>query len=651
MTDAVFQPKGLTPTAEQRTIQLERHRHVIVEANAGAAKTTTLALRLAQALERGANLDHLQTLTYTDAAVASLRLALDRIGIPASVRNRLRIQTFDQFCAERLASIEGPGVTRYTAPEQLKPHVLLAIDRVLSNEDERHRDEFAIEGSGEGAVEGLLASFARLKGTMQLTLDAADRPLTPALADELGHDYLTLRAFWAYEHLRRGGHPDRHAFRAPDDATHDLAKLLMTEDALLEGEHPLALGLHLVLLDEMHDTNRAMFTVLQHLLAENPAAFIGFGDRDQVIHAMAGADASFMGSGFDREIGPAQRLPLTSSYRFGRTLAHHVGRLAVKDYLSQSLHDTPVNVVRYDSLKEAHRHIAQVLKNREGLGPKSLASEMAILLRQPHQSVELENHLLDQGVDYRTAGFDPYLMRPEVLFVRGLIAHARDEFAAIEDVDTRVRILKSLLLFCGSFVEADTADHAQQQQAEQLAIKEVAAQPALVPHFVQNQVLRNAPPHIRGLIYAALDVIRSNATDVLMERFVQALAPQQLAARVMVRTDDIAQVSANIQGLIQSAATFDNVESFFRAMNAREVRQKAMRSKHCVVLSSIEAAKGLEFEHVIMPGLNKGEFAVGGNTADNRNLLYVGMTRAKHRLTILYDGSKPSKYLIDAGLI
>ncbi|MBA4108247.1 MAG: hypothetical protein C0487_01440 [Leptothrix sp. (in: Bacteria)] len=651
MTSAVFQPKGITPTAEQRAIQLERHRHVVVEANAGAAKTTTLALRLAQALERGANLAHIQTLTYTDAAVASLRLALDRIGIPAAVRNKLRIQTFDQFCAERLASIEGPGVTRYTAPEQLKPHVLQAIDRVLSNEDERHRDEFAIEGSGEGAVEGLLASFARLKGTLQLMLEAADRPLTPALADELGHDYLTLRTFWAYEHLRRGGHPDRHAFRAPDDATHDLAKLLLTEDALLEGEHPLALGLHLVLLDEMHDTNRAMFTVLQHLMAQNPAAFIGFGDRDQVIHATAGADASFMGSAFDREIGVAQRLPLTSSYRFGRTLAQHVGRLAVKSYLSQSAHDTPVNVVRYDSLKEAHRHIVQALQNREGLAPKSLASEMAILLRQPHQSVGLENHLLDHGVDYRTAGFDPYLMRPEVLFVRGLIAHARDEFAAIEDLDTRGRILRSLLLFCGSFVDADGADPGQQQEAEQQAIKEVAAQPGLAPHFVQNQVLRNAPPHIRGLIYAALDVIRANATDVLMERFVQALAPQQLAARVMVRSDDIAQVGANIQGLIQSAATFDNVESFFRAMNAREVRQKAMRSKHCVVLSSIEAAKGLEFEHVIMPGLNKGEFAVGGNTADNRNLLYVGMTRAKHRLTVLYDGARPSKYLYDAGLI
>jgi DNA helicase-2/ATP-dependent DNA helicase PcrA len=651
MTDTVFQPKGLNPTAEQLAIQLARHRHVVVEANAGAAKTTTLALRLAQALARGAQLEHIQALTYTEAATTSLRLALERMGLPASVRKHLRIQTFDQFCAERLATVEAAGVTQYTTPEQLKPYVLQAIDHVLSNHDERHRDEFALEGTGEGSVEGLLASFARIKGTLQLVLEAADRTLTPALACELGHDYLTLRVFWAYEHIRRGGHPDRPAFRAPDDATYDLARLLLSEDVLIEGEHPAALGLHLVLLDEMHDTNRAMFTVLQQVLRQNPAAFIGFGDRDQVIHATAGADAGFMGELFDREIAPAQRLPLTSSYRFGPALAQHAGRLALKPYLSQSTHLTTVNVVRSEQAKEVHWHIAQSIRTREGLGAQSPASQTAILLRQPHQSVELENHLLDQGLDYRTAGFEPYLMRPEVLFVRGLMAHARGEFAAIEDEATRVRILQSLLLFSGSFVEAGTSDHEKQQQVERQAIQEVARQPGLAPHFIDNQVLRNAPSHIQNLIEAALDLISTNATDLLMERFTRVLAPQRLAARVMVRADDIDQVSANIRGLIQSAGTFDNVESFFRAMNAREVRHKAMRSQHCVLLSSIEAAKGLEFEHVILPGLNKAEFAVGGNTTDNRNLLYVAMTRARNRLTILYDGARPSKYLQDAGLI
>jgi len=653
MSADAFQPKGIAPNAEQRTIQLERHRHVIALANAGAAKTTTLALRLAQALHRGADLAHIQVLTYTDAAVTAFKQALDRIGIAASVRNRLRIQTFDDFCAERLLSIEGPGVAYYTAPEQLKPHVLQAIERVLDNPDERYRDEFAIEGSGEGSVEGLLASFAKLKGTLQLTLEAADRALTPALADELGQDYITLRAFWAYEHLRRGGHPDRHAFRAPNDATYDLARLLLSEDGLLEGEHPLALGLHLVLLDEMHDTNQAMFTVLQHLLRQNPAAFVGVGDRDQVIHAVAGADACFMGERFDREIGQAQRLPLGTSYRFGPALAQHVGRLASKPCHSQSSWDTTVRVIAHASTKEANRHIVQAIREREGLSAKAPNAEIAILLRQPHQSVELENHLLDHGIDYRTVGFDTYLMRPEVLFVRGLIAHAREAFPAVENPATRLRMLQAMLLFCGSFVETEheADDHEGRRKAQLKALQEVAEQPGLAPFFVQNQVLRNAPPRSRALAYAALDVLRTNATDLLLDQFVQALQPQQLAARVMVRATDIEQVGANIRGLVQSASTFDNVESFFRAMNEREVRHQHMNDKRCVVVSSIEASKGLEFEHVIMPGLNKGEFAVGGNTADNRNLLYVGMTRARHRLTVLHDAARPSHYLIDAGLL
>ena len=63
MSDATFAPKGIKPTAEQLAIQLGRHKRVIVQANAGAAKTTTLALRLAQALERGAAPERVLALT------------------------------------------------------------------------------------------------------------------------------------------------------------------------------------------------------------------------------------------------------------------------------------------------------------------------------------------------------------------------------------------------------------------------------------------------------------------------------------------------------------------------------------------------------------------------------------------------------------
>lgn len=54
MSAAPFAPRGIRPTAEQTAIQQTPERLVIVEANAGAAKTTTLALCMAQALQRGA---------------------------------------------------------------------------------------------------------------------------------------------------------------------------------------------------------------------------------------------------------------------------------------------------------------------------------------------------------------------------------------------------------------------------------------------------------------------------------------------------------------------------------------------------------------------------------------------------------------------
>ncbi|MDE2592811.1 MAG: ATP-dependent helicase [Burkholderiales bacterium] len=652
MSQDRFTPKGIVPTDEQLAIQLGRHKRVVVQANAGAAKTTTLALRMGQALARGADPDRILAVTYTDAAVLALKQALDRLGVAAAVRNRIKIRTFDDFCRARLQHMEGGSVHDYERPEQLKPFVLQAIERVMSNPDERHTDEFAIEGSGEAMVEGLLNSFARLKGTLQWQMEAGDQVLTPALASELGHDYLTLRVFWAYEVIRRGGHPDHPAFRAPHDATYDLATQLLDEDAFADLPAPLALGLHLVLVDEMHDTNRAMFTVLRHLLAQNPqTAFVGVGDRDQVIHAVAGAEAGFMADTFEREIGPAERLPLTASYRFGPQLAAAVSRLSHKAYESRSSIQTDVQLIAYDEPKEANRHIAKLIEQGAGLTPRSSRSDIAILLRQPHQSVALENHLLDQGVDYRTSGFEPYLVRPEVLFVRGLIACAQNSFAGIEQIDTRMRVLQAMLMFTGSFVDSEHSDPEERLKVQHEAIKSVAHTPELVGPFLDNQILRNASAAIRHRLEAALGIASVNATDVLLDRFVQALAPQSLAARVMVQASDIEQVSANIQGLIASAATYDNVASFFRAMNEREIRQQAMRGRDCVVLSSIEAAKGLEFDHAIMPGLNKGEFAIGGNTTDNHNLLYVGMTRARQRLTLLCDRRRPSQYLVEAGLI
>src|SRR6218665_3730986 len=336
VTDPIFVPQGISPTDEQQRIQFARARHVLIEANAGAAKTTTLALRIAQALARGADPAMILALTYTEPAVRALRQQLRFVGVAAEQVAAIRLHSFESFSTELLASIGGGGALPLPSQEQLKPYVLRAIERAQTLPQERHPDELLVSGSPAARVEGLLKSFTVLKGRMLVEQLPPEVPPSPALAEELGIDYLTLRVRSAYEWIRRGGHPDRPAFRGEGDASYDLAKAVMHE-AFGADDSPFDLGLALIVVDEMHDTNRAMFTLLKALLdANRRAAFVGVGDRDQVIHSQAGAEAGFMHEHFVQEIGMPTRLPLTASHRFGPGLARAAGLLAGKPYAAFS---------------------------------------------------------------------------------------------------------------------------------------------------------------------------------------------------------------------------------------------------------------------------------------------------------------------------
>lgn len=644
MTDDVFEPRGFIPSSEQRAIQLARLRHVVVEANAGAAKTTTLALRMAQALHRGAEPERLLGLTYTDTAVDAWRAALSRMGIAAATLRRLRLMSFDAFSATCLRALEGPGCQALGTPEQLRPHVLKAMDWAQTRAEERHPGEMALHGSG--AIEGLLRSFAVLKGRMSLA-DADGLDWTPESAAELGLDYATVRVFQSYEQIRRGEHPDRPEFRGPGDATCDLALLLKADEPEFDPRPVLAQGLHLVLVDEMHDTNRAMFTVLAGLLAANPrAAFVGVGDRDQVIHSAAGADAAYMGRSFDLEIGQATRFSLGASYRFGPSVANAAGRLAGKPYASAQLAPTDLRLISYVDAQGLYRDMVARIQRRDGLASDAALSDIAVLLRQPDASIPLENHLLRQGVDYRTVGFQPYLQRPEILLVRGLIAHARHEFDLIERADTRFAMLQALMMYAGA-----GGGDAAAEQAQLRVMQEVAAEPGAQDDFIANQILRNASPEVRACLQAALRLIAHGDVQQFRAQLQAQLRPRWLASRFLVRQEDVAQAQANIERLLDFAAESDSIEAFARVTHMLELRQQTMGRKQALILSSIEAAKGLEFEHVMLPALNRGEFAIGGDSLENRNLLYVAMTRARRCLSVFYQADRPSRYLRDAGLL
>ncbi|MBL8275491.1 MAG: ATP-dependent helicase [Pelomonas sp.] len=647
MSDPVFEPQHLTPSPEQRAIQLRRTRLMLVEANAGAAKTTTLALRIAQALLRGAPPATLLALTTTAPAVAALKERLASIGVARDVLAQLRIQTFEAFSLAVLAAAEGTLARIVSTPEQVREVVVRAIERAQTLPEERHPDELMADARPGDLVEGLLQTFEVLKGRMVVEHLDADDALTPATAAALGFDYFTLRTWLCFEAIRRSGHPDHPDFRYPGDGVYDLARLLLNGEMLAEDSW-LQLGLSLVCVDEMHDMNRAAFTVLKAVLAANPrAAFVGVGDRDQVIHAQSGAEAAFMGEHFRREIGSPEVLPLTASHRFGAELARHAGALARKPYAASADAATALHLERCTSPRLAAEFIARQAQAHHA--QRRLAT-LSVLLRHPAQSVLIEHELLRLGVPYGTAGFAPYLARPETLLVRGLHAHARGDDTGFDTPERRARLLDAWLLFSGARIDSIELRHLDSAQAQRVAVAEAAQDADATRRFVEAHALRSAAPAARRALEATLALLRGGDEDAFEASFLKVLDPLQLARRVFVREADATRVADNVTQLHRLLlAEGSGVDGAFRMLTQLDTARGKARAGERVVLSSIEAAKGLEFDHVIVPHLTAGEF--GSGTTENRNLLYVALTRARHRLTLTFDPDRPSRFLREAGFL
>lgn len=217
----------MSPTLEQTSFQVATRKFILLEGNAGAAKTTTLALRVAESLVRGVTPDRFLILTATEAAVEVFRARLGELGIPHGIANRLHISTFESYAKSILRKVEKVDIRSYTTLEELRPIALQALEEARL----RYACRYSLDVSDNKlAIDAFLKSQARLKATFaipRLQIDFAEQ--TPDEIEGLLKvpllDFLWHRA---YEKLR-GAADGMVEFRAPNDATFDLLTLLESE--------------------------------------------------------------------------------------------------------------------------------------------------------------------------------------------------------------------------------------------------------------------------------------------------------------------------------------------------------------------------------------------------------------------------------------
>ena len=93
----------IAPNTQQAAILASVAPYNLIYGNAGAAKTTTLALKVIAALSHGIAPSTIQVLTYSKAAVQAFQERMSWMGAPREVIKQVRAHTFNELCQEQLA--------------------------------------------------------------------------------------------------------------------------------------------------------------------------------------------------------------------------------------------------------------------------------------------------------------------------------------------------------------------------------------------------------------------------------------------------------------------------------------------------------------------------------------------------------------------
>jgi DNA helicase-2/ATP-dependent DNA helicase PcrA len=391
------------------------------------------------------------------------------------------------------------------------------------------------------------------------------------------------------------------------------------------------------------------------------------GDVDQVIHKASGADAKFMRTelaAHSQQAGHVlQRYPLTHSFRFSPALARLAGQIAAKPYTSLAPHATTVAVQKYADNSDCAGLVVQEALAWKAQAPasKTRLDGFAVLLRHPHQSVQIENALIEAGLPYSTRGFESYVLRPEVLFIRGLLAVATDDLRSVTVERTRALVMRALVFFAESHIQVEGREHESQQDLLDDAVRSVTEAPSFLTHFFDNQVLRNAPGQTRQRLKAAVALIRGHVGPGLLQALLKTLQIHALMHNVLTSQQRRHEAELNLTWLAQAAERFATPALFFQHLNSIEEKQQAQpRGKSAatpktappasLLLASITSVKGLEFDAVVLPYLAQGEFPAPHAEADEeRNTFYVGITRARQRLCLLAQAERPSEFMRKMG--
>jgi DNA helicase-2/ATP-dependent DNA helicase PcrA len=417
-----------------------------------------------------------------------------------------------------------------------------------------------------------------------------------------------------------------------------------------------------VLVDEFQDTNLAQYVLLRRLSSYHNNIF-AVGDADQSIYRWRGADYRNV-LRFEQDYPDAQVIMLEQNYRSTQQILDvamaiinpNPNRAPKRLFTDRSegvkviLHET------YDDRQEAE-FIVDIIASL--VGKKQIQpGDVSVMYRTNAQSRLLEEAFLHAGLPYKLVGAQRFYGRREVkdiIAYMRLVHNPNDELSLIRIINVPPRGVggKTIQLL-----------RTQAQKA------------SLIPSDLLLQMGRDYEPFKGSFPQRALTILAS--FGILLSRWITMVAelpPLNLMDRIIDETDYHTYIDEgtdegnerweNVMELRRLAAEYQDrtITDFLEDIALVSDQDTIETSANVPTLLTLHAAKGLEFPVVFIAGLNEGTLPHSRSFDDpeamqeERRLLYVGITRAKDRLYLVYaqnrnafgypDPVEPSRFLSD----
>jgi len=445
-----------------------------------------------------------------------------------------------------------------------------------------------------------------------------------------------------------------------DDMLLYTANLLEEEPAVREAY---AKRFHHILVDEFQDTNQAQYYLLYHLSSQHHNLFV-VGDEDQSIYRWRGADYRNV-KRFENDFKGAQKILLEQNYRSTQNILdtavalidENSNRTPKKLFTDKKRGD---KVALYEA-SDDHEEAAYVVETISKLvqSGKAKESDFAIMYRTNAQSRLLEEGFRRLGMNYRLVGAQRFYGRREVkdavAFLR-LIYNPRDEVSLMRVINLPRR-----------GIGAKTLDKLRQHaQTSGMSSGAVLLDLALGEKSVHWEAFGREGLRL-GSFAKMLTRWRDLADEVrISELFDQVLLDIDYQAFINDRSEEGQDRWANVIELRQVILEYEDrgLAEFLEAMALVSDQDTLPEVVDAPTMLTLHAAKGLEFQHVFIVGLDELLLPHGRSRddpealAEERRLLYVGITRAKDKLTLVraerrrspygsYEETMPSRFLDD----